>query len=203
MSEQLTDDEKLDRNRRHFLSVAAAVTGGVGLVAAAVPFLSSLQPSARARALGAPVEVPLDTLEPGAMVRVVWRGRVVYVVRRDEVMLERIDRAAAEDLLRDPDSTEYPEQQPEYAANAYRSIKPEYLVLIGACTHLGCAPLAEFEVGPSPDWHGGFFCPCHGSRFDLAGRVYKGVPAPSNLAVPPYRFVRDDVIIIGDDSGVS
>lgn len=200
--EQLSEEEALDRNRRHFLSIAAAVTGGVGLVAASVPFLASLKPSARARALGAPVEVPLDSLEPGAMVRVVWRGRVVYVLRRSDVMLERVERAAADDLLRDPESGEA-EQQPEYAVNAFRSIKPEYLVIVGACTHLGCAPLPEFEVGPAPDWYGGFFCPCHGSRFDLAGRVYKGVPAPTNLVVPPYRFLRDDLIIIGDDSGVS
>lgn len=199
----MSDEEALDRNRRHFLSVAVAVTGGVGIAAAAVPFLGSLKPSARARALGAPVEVPLDSLDDGAMVRVVWRGQVVYVVRRSDSMLQRVERAASEDLLRDPESSEAPDQQPEYAANAYRSINPEYLVVIGACTHLGCAPLPEFEVGPSPDWYGGFFCPCHGSRFDLAGRVYKGVPAPTNLAVPPYRFLRDDVIIIGDDSGVS
>jgi ubiquinol-cytochrome c reductase iron-sulfur subunit len=198
--DQMTDDEVLDRNRRHFLSVAAAVTGGVGVAAAAVPFLSSLQPSARARALGAPVEVSVGMLEPGEMVRVVWRGKVVYVVRRGEEMLARLDKT--EEFLRDPNS-EVAEQQPEYAANQYRSIKPEYLVVIGVCTHLGCAPLAQFEVGPAPDWFGGFFCPCHGSRFDLAGRVYKGVPAPTNLNVPPYRFVRDDVILIGEETGVS
>lgn len=196
----MSDEEALDRNRRHFLSVAAAVTGGVGIAAAAVPFLSSLQPSARARALGAPVEVSVGMMEPGEMVRVVWRGQVVYVVRRGEDMLARLDRT--EDLLRDPNS-EVAEQQPEFAVNQYRSIKPEFLVLIGSCTHLGCAPLAQFEVGPSPDWHGGFFCPCHGSRFDLAGRVYKGVPAPTNLRVPPYRYIKDDVIMIGDESGVS
>lgn len=196
----MSDEEALDRNRRHFLSVAAAVTGGVGIAAAAVPFLSSLKPSARARALGAPVEVAVGTMEPGEMVRVVWRGKVVYVLRRSEEMLERLERTA--DLLRDPNS-EVVEQQPEFAVNTYRSIRPEFLVLEGACTHLGCAPLPQFEVGPAPDWFGGFFCPCHGSRFDLAGRVYKGVPAPTNLRVPPYRFIQEDVIMIGDESGVS
>lgn len=196
----MSDEEALDRNRRHFLSVAAAVTGTVGIAAAAVPFLSSLKPSARARALGAPVEVAVGMLEPGEMVRVVWRGQVVYVLRRGEDMLERLERTA--ELVSDPDSSVV-EQQPEFAVNPYRSLNPEFLVVIGACTHLGCAPLPQFEVGPATDWFGGFYCPCHGSKFDLAGRVYKGVPAPTNLRVPPYRFTRDDVILIGDDSGVS
>ena len=196
----MSDEDVLDRNRRHFLTIATAVTGGAGLAMAAIPFLSSLKPSARAQALGAPVEVPIGALEPGEMVRVVWRGKLVFVLRRSDEMLERLARAT--DLLRDPNS-EVVEQQPEYAANEYRSVKPEYLVVEGSCTHLGCAPLAEFEVGPAPDWFGGFFCPCHGSRFDLAGRVYKGVPAPTNLRVPPYRFIRDDVIMIGADTGVT
>ena len=196
----MSDEEALDRNRRHFLSVAAAVTGTVGIAAAAVPFLSSLKPSARARALGAPVEVAVGMLEPGELVRVVWRGQVVYVLRRGEDMLARLERTT--DLVSDPDSS-VADQQPEFAVNPHRSINPEFLVVIGACTHLGCAPLPQFEVGPASDWFGGFYCPCHGSKFDLAGRVYKGVPAPTNLRVPPYRFTRDDVILIGDDSGVS
>jgi ubiquinol-cytochrome c reductase iron-sulfur subunit len=194
----MTDD--VDRNRRHFLAVATAVTGGVGIAAAAIPFLSSLQPSARAQALGAPVEVPLGSLDPGEMVRIIWRGRLVFVLRRDEAMLERLPKSR--DMLRDPDSA-VAEQQPEYAVNEHRSVKPEFLVIEGSCTHLGCAPLAQFQVGPSDDWFGGFFCPCHGSRFDLSGRVYSGVPAPTNLRVPPYRFIRDDVIMIGADSGAS
>ena len=194
----MTDD--VDRNRRHFLTVATAVTGGAGLVLASIPFLSSLKPSARAQALGAPVEVPVSSLEPGAMVRVIWRGKLVYVVRRDQEMLARLSQTT--DLLRDPDSAVV-EQQPEYAVNEYRSVRPEYLVIEGSCTHLGCAPLPQFQVGPTDDWFGGFFCPCHGSRFDLAGRVYKGVPAPTNLRVPPYRFIRDDVIMIGADTGVA
>jgi len=199
-ADQLSEEEKLDRNRRHFLSIAAAVTGGVGIAAAAVPFLGSLQPSARARALGAPVEVAVGDMDAGEMVRVVWRGQVVYVVRRSDEMLASLEKVT--DMLRDPNS-EVAEQQPEFAVNQYRSIKPEYLVVIGSCTHLGCAPLPQFEVGPAPDWQGGFFCPCHGSRFDLAGRVYKGVPAPTNLRVPPYRFIQEDVIMVGAENGVS
>ncbi len=194
----MTDD--VDRNRRHFLTVATAVTGGAGLVAATIPFLSSLKPSARAQALGAPVEVPIGSLEPGEMIRVMWRGRLVYVLRRTEEMLSRLNEVTG--FLDDPDSANV-EQQPEYAVNEYRSVKPEYLVVEGSCTHLGCAPLAEFQVGPADDWQGGFFCPCHGSRFDLSGRVYKGVPAPTNLRVPPYRFIREDIIMIGVDSGAA
>jgi ubiquinol-cytochrome c reductase iron-sulfur subunit len=197
----MTDDvDQLDRNRRHFLTVATAVTAGAGIVAAAIPFLSSLKPSARAQALGAPVEVPVGTMEPGEMVRVMWRGRLVFVLRRSEAMLERLPEVTG--FLRDPDS-EVVEQQPEFAVNEYRSIKPEFLVVEGSCTHLGCAPLAQFDVGPADDWFGGFFCPCHGSRFDLSGRVYQGVPAPTNLRVPPYRFIREDVILIGQEAGAA
>jgi ubiquinol-cytochrome c reductase iron-sulfur subunit len=194
----MTDD--VARNRRHFLTVATVVTGGAGIAMAAIPFLASLKPSARAQALGAPVEVPVGSLEPGEMIRVLWRGRLVFVLRRDKAMLARLSQTT--DLLRDPDSANL-EQQPEFATNEYRSLKPEFLVVEGSCTHLGCAPLAEFQVGPADDWFGGFFCPCHGSRFDLAGRVYKGVPAPTNLRVPPYRFIREDIIMIGADSGAA
>ena len=192
--------EDVDEKRRHFLTMATAVTGGVGVAFALVPFLGSLKPSARALALGAPVEVPVGTLEAGEMVRVMWRGRVVYVLRRDPAMISRLSQVTG--LLRDPDSADK-EQQPAFAVNEHRSIKPEILVVEGSCTHLGCAPLPEFEVGPAEDWFGGFFCPCHGSRFDLAGRVYKGVPAPTNLRVPPYRFIREDVIMIGVETAVS
>ncbi len=195
----MTDD--VDRNRRHFLTIATAVTGIAGIGAASIPFLASLQPSARAQALGAPVEVPIGSLDPGEMVRVMWRGRVVFILRRDAAMLERL--AQTRDLLADPDSI-VETQQPAYAVNETRSVRAEFLVVEGACTHLGCAPLPEFEVGPNALLeHGGFFCPCHGSKFDLAGRVYKGVPAPTNLRVPPYRFVRDDLIMIGVDSGAA
>ena len=187
---------EVDNNRRHFLTVATSVTGGLGIAMAAVPFLSSLKPSARARALAMPVEVPLGSLEPGEMIRVIWRGRVVFVLKRTQEMLEHLQKLT--DKLRDP-ASEVMQQQPEYAVNEFRSLKPEYLVVEGACTHLGCAPLAQFEVVPMEDWFGGFFCPCHGSRFDLSGRVYKGVPAPTNLRVPPYRYIQDDLIIIGEN----
>src|SRR5690606_4317017 len=195
----MTEDD-VDRNRRHFLTVLTAVTGGVGIVAAAVPFLASLRPSARALALGAPVELPVGSLEPGEMVRVIWRGKLIYVVRRSREMLERLPQVVP--FLRDPESREV-EEQPDYVVNEYRSIRPEFLVVEGSCTHLGCAPLPEFHVGPEPDWYGGFFCPCHGSRFDMAGRVYKGVPAPTNLRIPPYRFIQDDVIMIGAEDGAA
>ena len=194
------DADRIDRNRRHFLTVATVVTGAVGAGAAAIPFLASLKPSARAQALGAPVEVPLGSIQPGEMVRVLWRGKLVFVLRRDETMLARLQNSVAD--LRDPNS-DVAEQQPDYAANETRSVRPEYLVVEGSCTHLGCAPLEDFEVRPSENWNGGFFCPCHGSKFDFAGRVFKGVPAPTNLRVPPYRFVRDDLILIGQDTGAA
>ena len=193
------DVDRLDRNRRHFLTVATAVAGAVGVGFTAVPFLSSLKPSARAQALGAPVEVPLGSMQPGEMVRVIWRGRLVFVLRRSEEMLSRLQDSV--DNLRDPNS-EVAEQQPDYTANETRSVRPEYLVVEGSCTHLGCAPLEDFEVRPSENWGGGFFCPCHGSKFDLSGRVYAGVPAPTNLVIPPHRFVTESQLIIGDDTGM-
>ena len=195
----MTEDD-LDRNRRHFLTVATLVTGAVGAGAVAIPFISSLKPSARAQAQGAPVEVPIGSMKPGEMVRVIWRGRLVFVLRRSEDMLAKLSQDI--DQLRDPNS-EVVEQQPDYAANETRSVKSEYLIVEGSCTHLGCAPLEDFDVRPAESWEGGFFCPCHGSKFDLAGRVYKGVPAPTNLRVPPHRFVRDDLILIGQDSGAA
>ncbi len=192
--------DEVDRNRRHFLSVATAVAGGAGIALASIPFISSLKPSARAEALGAPVEISVGLLEPGEMVRVLWRGRLVFVLRRSEEMLSRLPLVT--EFLDDPDSSNT-DQQPGFAVNEFRSRKPEFLVVEGSCTHLGCAPLEQFEVGPAADWFGGFFCPCHGSKFDLSGRVYKGVPAPTNLRVPPYRFIQDDVIMIGVDSGAA
>jgi ubiquinol-cytochrome c reductase iron-sulfur subunit len=196
----MTDD--VDRSRRHFLTVATAVTGGVGAAIAAIPFLVSLRPSARAQALGAPVEIDISPLEPGEMVRVEWRGKPVWVLRRTDDMLARLDKV--EQYLADPDSSE--SQQPDYAKNEARARKPHYLVVIGQCTHLGCAPVKRFDVQPADlgsDWYGGFYCPCHGSKFDLSGRVYSGVPAPTNLPVPPYRFVNDDVILVGEETGAA
>ena len=192
--------EEASVSRRRFLAVATSVTGAVGLAMTAAPFLASFRPSARAQALGAPVEVDISKLETGSMVRVQWRGQPVWVLKRGEEMLALLGNH--NDNLRDPDSRE--SIQPAYAANATRSIKPQILVVIGTCTHLGCAPIeklqpADAELGA--DWPGGFFCPCHGSKFDLAGRVYAGVPAPTNLTVPPYRFVGDSMIIVGEDTG--
>ena len=195
----MTEDD-LDRNRRHFLAIATTVTGAVGAGFVAVPFLSSLKPSARAQALGAPVEVAIGSIQPGEMVRVLWRGRLVFILRRTDEMLSRLDENL--ENLRDPDSAVV-EQQPEYAVNSTRSVRPEYLIVEGSCTPLGCAPIEDFDVRPAEAWGGGFFCPCHGSKFDLAGRVYKGVPAPTNLRVPPHRFVRDDLILIGQDTGAA
>ena len=198
----MTDDDvdRIDRNRRHFLTVATVVTGAAGAGVAAIPFLASLKPSARAQALGAPVEVPLGSIQPGEMVRVLWRGKLIFVLRRDERMLATLPEILGE--LRDPNS-EVAEQQPDYAANETRSVRPEWLVVEGSCTHLGCAPLEDFEPRPVEGWGGGFFCPCHGSKFDFAGRVFKGVPAPTNLRIPPHRFVRDDLILIGQDTGAA
>lgn len=194
--------EEADLSRRHFLTVATSVVGGIGAAFVAVPFVASFQPSARAQAMGGPVQVDISKLDDGAMVRVVWRGRPVWVLRRSPAMLERLASQTA--ALRDPESKE--SEQPDYARNAQRSIKPEILVVVGTCTHLGCAPIERFDVGAADlgaDWVGGFFCPCHGSKFDLAGRVFAGVPAPTNLAIPPYRFVGDNVVLIGDDTGAS
>jgi ubiquinol-cytochrome c reductase iron-sulfur subunit len=185
--------------RRHFLTVATAVTGGVGAIAAAVPFVASFRPSARAQALGAPVEVDVSKLEVGALLKVEWRGRPIYILHRSEQMLDELQKDVH--LLADPSSEK--STQPAYAENEHRSIRPEFLVLEGVCTHLGCAPMPRFEVAPAdlgPEWPGGFYCPCHGSKFDLAGRVFAGVPAPTNLIVPPYRYVNDSTIVIGADT---
>jgi len=186
-------------SRRRFLGVATGITAGVGAVFTAVPFIESWQPSARAKALGAPVDVDISKLEEGALMKIVWRGKPVSVLRRSPVMLERLEGETVE--LRDPDSEE--DQQPAYCKNEFRSIKPDVLVVVSNCTHLGCVPTSRFEVAPAdlgPDWVGGFFCPCHGSKFDLAGRVFAGVPAPLNLAVPPYRYIDDNILRIGEDA---
>jgi ubiquinol-cytochrome c reductase iron-sulfur subunit len=186
--------------RRHFLTVATVVTGGAGVIATAVPFVSSFKPSARAQALGAPIEVDVSKLEVGALLKVEWRGHPIYILHRSDEMIASLSKDNA--LLRDPMSKD--SEQPSYATNEVRSIKPAYLVLEGVCTHLGCAPQPRFEVAPAdlgPQWPGGFLCPCHGSKFDLAGRVFQGVPAPTNLGVPPYRYINDNTILIGSDTG--
>ncbi len=185
--------ESVDNNRRRFLTAGTVVVGAVGAGFVAVPFLSSWAPSARARTAGAPVEADISKLQPGQLIIVKWRGKPVWVVRRDEKALATL--AKVTDDLRDAASDD--SIQPEYAKNEHRSRKPEILVMEGICTHLGCSPSYRPEI--TADFQGGFFCPCHGSSFDFAGRVYQGVPAPTNLTVPPHYYVSDDVILIGED----
>lgn len=193
--------EQTDAARRHFLVVATTVTGLAGVGMTAVPFLASWKPSARAQALGAPVDADISKIEPGAILKVNWRGQAVFIVRRTAEMLATLKTPEVVNNLRDPESVQ--SEQPAYAKNETRSMKPEFLVLIGVCTHLGCAPLDRFqpqdpELGAT--WPGGFYCPCHGSKFDLAGRVFKDVPAPTNLRVPPYRFLNQGVLQIGAEA---
>jgi len=191
------DDEKpIDEKRRQFLLAATSTVGAVGVAAAATPFLSSWLPSERAKAAGAPVQVDISQLLPGIMMTVAWRGKPVWILHRTKAQLQAL--SGHDESLRDPNSKVH--QQPDYATNVHRSIRPEILVLIGICTHLGCSPKytpESTELGPN--WPGGFYCPCHGSTFDLAGRVFEGVPAPINLQVPPYRFETDNTIVIGEE----
>ena len=192
----------VSHGRRRFLVGATAAVGGVGLVGAAVPFVGSWNPSAKAEAAGAPVTVNIEKVEPGQQVTVEWRGTPVWLIRRTTEMLDNIKKL--NDQVKDPQSEE--PQQPEYAADVYRSIKPELAVLVGLCTHLGCVPSYRPDVAPADlgeDWLGGLFCPCHGSRYDLAGRVYLAQPAPTNLVVPPYRYDDDTTITIGLDPEVA
>lgn len=188
-----------DKGRRMLLLAGTGAVGAVGAGFVAFPFLSSWKPSAKARVIGAPVEAYVGAMEPGQLIKVVWRGQTIGILRRTEEMVENL--ANVNEQLRDPQS-ETIDQQPEYAANEYRSIRPEFLVLNMHCTHLGCVPAFLPEVGAQPfepNWYGGFFCPCHKSKFDLAGRVYAGVPAPTNLVVPPYSFIDDEHVMIGVD----
>ena len=187
--------ETVDLGRRRFLTAATTVVGAVGAAYVAVPFLGSWSPSKRAIAAGAPVEADVSKLEVGQSIKVEWRGRSVIILRRDEEILKRLE--AIEPNLLDPNSDA--EQQPAYAKNRHRSIKPEYLVLLSWCTHLGCSPTYSPEV--TADWAGGFICPCHGSQFDMSGRVYSSMPAPSNLIVPPHQYLSDTQILIGNDEG--
>lgn len=192
------DSQPQDNGRRRFLTVATSVVGAVGAAGAAVPFIASWNPSEKAKAAGADVEIDISKIEPGQLIRVIWRSKPVWVVRRTPELLAALSNH--EDQLRDPDSIQ--EQQPAFAQNQYRSLKEEYLVLVGICTHLGCSPqylkdgaMTQYAEGVD----NGFFCPCHGSKFDMAGRVFQGVPAPLNLVVPPYYFVDDNTILIGSE----
>lgn len=193
-------DGGVNQSRRHFLAGLTAVVGAVGAGAVAVPFVKSWTPSAKARAAGAPVKFDISKLEPGQLTTVEWRGKPVYVLRRTREVLETIH--ALTPKLKDPESQQ--SIQPDYAAGEFRAIKDEYLIVVGLCTHLGCAPKYRPEEGTlTPDWRGGFFCPCHGSMFDLAGRVYQSVPAPTNLEVPPHFYESDSVVVIGLDGGAA
>lgn len=190
----------VDNSRRTWIAITCGA-GAVGGVAVAVPFVSTLTPSERARAAGAPVQVDISGIAPGEKITVEWRGKPVWIMRRTKEQLEGVKSNDAK--VADPNSarTQYP--TPDYAKNEWRSIKPEYLVVIGICTHLGCSPGDKFTAGPQPslpdDWKGGFLCPCHGSTFDLAGRVFKDKPAPDNLEVPPHMYLSDTVLLIGED----
>jgi ubiquinol-cytochrome c reductase iron-sulfur subunit len=191
----------MDKDRRRWL-IATSAVGGVGGAAALYPFVNSFEPSARAKAAGAAVEVDISGMKPDEMRTVEWRGKPVWVIRRTPEQVAELAKLDGE--LADPNSLRDPAvYTPKYAQNGYRSIKPEYLVVVGICTHLGCSPSPKIQAGPQPslpnDWPGGFFCPCHGSTFDLAGRVYKNKPAPDNLEVPPHMYLSDTKILIGDD----
>jgi ubiquinol-cytochrome c reductase iron-sulfur subunit len=192
----------VDNSKRRFLTTAATVVvGGAGAATMAIPFVMTMAPSARAQAAGAPVEVPIDKIAPGQQMIVEWRKKPVWILRRTEEIIA--DLPSLDNKLADPNSDMM--QQPEYCKNELRAIRDEILVLVGVCTHLGCSPTHVPKVeaaskGLGDDWKGGFFCPCHGSKFDFAGRVYKGMPAPTNLAVPPYRFEGDNLLIIGEDT---
>ncbi len=194
----VTDDQEVDQSRRRFLTAATVATGAVGAAFAITPFIKSWNPSERARALGAPTEVDVSKIEPGQMVVTSWRKQAIYVVHRTPEMVAALPQNDAR--LKDPASAD--SEQPDYAKNEMRSAKADYLVLIGICTHLGCLPKQHFERGDAAlgaDWPGGFFCPCHGSNFDLAGRVYKSMPAPTNLEIPPHQYLSDTSILVGED----
>ena len=196
-------EDGMNVERRNFLIGATAVVGSAGVVGVAVPFLGSWNPSARALAAGAPIKIDISKLVPGEIVGPIpaWRDKPVFVVKRSEEQLAKLN--SKNDRLADPDSDEI-KQQPEYAKNETRSIRPDVLVLVGICTHLSCSPKFRPAIQPQEydaEWVGGFYCPCHGSKFDLAGRVYSGVPAPTNLPVPPHYYESDSVIVIGEDGG--
>ncbi|BDI07122.1 ubiquinol-cytochrome c reductase iron-sulfur subunit [Sphaerotilus microaerophilus] len=193
-------DQQVDQAKRTWL-IASGCAGAIGGVAAAVPFVSTFAPSERAKAAGAAVEVDVSALKPGEKMTAEWRGKPVWVVRRTPEQLKDLEKLSAE--MADPNSDRNAYPTPDYAKNLTRSVKPEYLVVIGICTHLGCSPSDKLQAGPQPslpdDWKGGFLCPCHGSTFDLAGRVFKNKPAPDNLEVPPHMYLSDTKLVIGED----
>ncbi len=193
----------VDPSKRRFLVTMTSAVGGVAALGVATPFVMSMLPSARAKAAGAPIEVDLSKVEPGMQLAVEWRGKPVWVVNRTKEML---DSLATNDPRLTDAASENASQQPDYCQNPTRSIKPQYLIVVGICTHLGCSPSYRSEVAPAdlgPDWVGGWFCPCHGSRFDLAARVFNGSPAPTNLVIPPHKYLSDTRVLIGDDQGAA
>jgi ubiquinol-cytochrome c reductase iron-sulfur subunit len=197
----MANDAVVDKGRRRFLTATTSVVGGAGVALAAIPFVKSWEPSEKAKSAGAPVLADIGKIEPGQKVTFEWRGLPVFIVNRTKGQLDAL--TSVDSQLRDPKS-ENTAQQPDYAKNEYRSIKPEWLVVTGICTHLGCVPDFFPELKPEPfdpNWKGGFYCPCHKSRYDLSGRVFAGVPAPANLPIPPYHFVDDSHILIGVDPG--
>ena len=194
------ENKSVDMRRRRLLTVVATVAGGAGMIGAAAPFIATMAPSSRAKAIGAPVEIDISKLQPGDLVIEKWRGKPIWILRRTRQMLD--DIRAQKNAVSDPGSDN--SIQPEYAKNEFRARKDEFLVMIGICTHLQCSPNyipKDADKTPVADWKGGFFCPCHGSRFDLAGRVFKGVPAPTNLVIPPYQFLPSGNLLVGDDNG--
>jgi ubiquinol-cytochrome c reductase iron-sulfur subunit len=194
--------DNVDEKRRRLLLVGTSAAGAVAAAGVAAPFVASWFPSARALAAGAPVEVPIDKIEPGQQITIEWRGKPVWVLRRTPEMVDIIKKNATADFLVDPESKG--SRQPAYVKGPERSIKPEVFVAEGVCTHLGCSPTLKKEIGAASDmgadWPGGYYCPCHNSRFDLAARVFKGSPAPSNLTVPPHRYASDAVLVVGEDT---
>lgn len=192
----MSTKDEIDEERRCFLRRATTAVGGIGIAATAVPFVSYFLPSEDTEASARPVEADISSLQPTQQLTVVWRGKPIWLIRRTSAMLDTLPKLTNE--LRDPNSEE--DQQPPYARNEYRSIKPEYFIAIGVCTHLGCIPTYRPDVGSiDAEWLGGFYCPCHGSKYDLAGRVYKGVPAPLNLVIPPHAYINESKVIIGED----
>jgi ubiquinol-cytochrome c reductase iron-sulfur subunit len=193
-------DQQVDKSRRTWVAIACGA-GAVGGVATAIPFVSTFQPSERARAAGAAVEVDISTLQPGEMITVEWRGKPVWIMRRTPEQLASLAKTDSQVADPNSDRTQYP--TPAYAKNQHRSIKPEIFVGVGICSHLGCSPISKFTPGAQPslpdDWQGGFLCPCHGSTFDIAGRVFKNKPAPDNLEVPPHMYLSDSKLLIGED----
>jgi ubiquinol-cytochrome c reductase iron-sulfur subunit len=193
----------VDTSKRRFLVTMTSAVGGVAALGVATPFVMSMMPSARAKAAGAPVEVDLTKVEPGMQLAVEWRGKPVWVVNRTQEMLDSLSKQDAKLIDAASENTA---QQPDYCKNPTRSIKPQYLIVVGICTHLGCSPTYRSEIAPADlgaDWAGGWFCPCHGSRFDLAARVFNGSPAPTNLVIPPHKYLSDTRVLIGDDSGAT